>query len=214
VSFSSVDANTAAYELYKFEPGAPMNDYAIDSVMASASMPAVFPYVIREGKTLIDGGSVWNTDLVSAVEMCRATGAADNEITVDVVLCSGANIETLPNVENKNTFGHLMRFLAINSYVSSLADVTTVTSAFPGVTLRHFIAPSKALPSGMIPLDFNADAIAEMIATGKADAKNALSMASGELFALHKEAMDRKAAGDLKVDIDQLIEAKLASKKN
>jgi predicted acylesterase/phospholipase RssA len=36
-------------------------------VTSSASIPFVFPHVEMDGRTLMDGGTVWNTNLVSAV---------------------------------------------------------------------------------------------------------------------------------------------------
>jgi len=36
----------------------------------------------------MDGGTVWNTNLVTAVERCREIVDRDEDITMDVVICS------------------------------------------------------------------------------------------------------------------------------
>jgi hypothetical protein len=48
-------------------------------------VPFIFPYVEFEDKVLIDGGSVWNLDIVSAVERCRELVDDDSKIFVDVI---------------------------------------------------------------------------------------------------------------------------------
>jgi len=35
----------------------------------------------------MDGGTVWNTNLVSAVERCREIVDDDSQITLDVIVC-------------------------------------------------------------------------------------------------------------------------------
>lgn len=39
--------------------------------MASTLIPAVFPHDNWNGAALMDGGTVWNTNLVDAVMRCR-----------------------------------------------------------------------------------------------------------------------------------------------
>ena len=57
------------------------------AVLASGSIPVVFPPMHLQGKYLIDGGTVWNTNVNSAVQKCRDMGFADHDIVVDVVTC-------------------------------------------------------------------------------------------------------------------------------
>ena len=42
----------------------------IAGVVSSASIPFVFPHRYIDNKVLMDGGTVWNTNLVSAVDRC------------------------------------------------------------------------------------------------------------------------------------------------
>jgi len=64
LSLGSVDANTGNYIVWNESSPDPMK-----SVLASAAIPMVFPDVkwTDPEYTLIDGGSVYNTNLVSAV---------------------------------------------------------------------------------------------------------------------------------------------------
>lgn len=65
---SSVDANSGNYIQWDETSPDPMK-----SVVSSAAIPFVFnDQVWDDGKTVaIDGGSAWNTNLVSSVQRCR-----------------------------------------------------------------------------------------------------------------------------------------------
>ena len=78
---SSVDVETGDYCAF--------NDENITfeelpkATMASASLPGVFAPMHLHGKYLMDGGTVWNTNVNSAVQMCRDMGFEDHNIVVD-----------------------------------------------------------------------------------------------------------------------------------
>jgi hypothetical protein len=41
---------------------------------------------------MMDGGTVWNTNLASAVERCRELVTNDEDIIMDVITCSNSKI--------------------------------------------------------------------------------------------------------------------------
>jgi len=61
---SSVDANSGDYHL--MNETLPRDEHA-RAFVASTLIPAVFPHDVWNGATLMDGGTVWNTNLVSAI---------------------------------------------------------------------------------------------------------------------------------------------------
>lgn len=61
---SSVDVNDGSYHL--MNSSLPRNEHA-RAFLASTLIPAVFPSDTWDGHTLMDGGAVWNTNLVSAI---------------------------------------------------------------------------------------------------------------------------------------------------
>ena len=81
---SCVDASTGAYHLFNETSADP-----IKGVVSSASIPFVFPHQIWGPNTYdnptdknlvcMDGGTVYNTNLVSAVERCRETVDKDED---------------------------------------------------------------------------------------------------------------------------------------
>lgn len=63
----------------------------------------------------MDGGTVWNTNMDSAIQRCREiVGDDDASITVDIAICGGAKINTTN--ETSNSIGNFMRYMDIKSY--------------------------------------------------------------------------------------------------
>lgn len=66
--------------------GETMEQY-LETVLASAAMPAVFPPTIIDGVPYIDGGSVRNLNIEDAINWCKAQGFEEKEIIIDSLLC-------------------------------------------------------------------------------------------------------------------------------
>jgi predicted acylesterase/phospholipase RssA len=119
---SCVDANTGQYVTFNET----VSDMPKASV-SSSSMPFVFPHQVwktDEGNDIVcmDGGSVWNTNLVSAVQRCRETVDDDSEITLDVIDCGSPDSVGSWKDEN-NALSNYMRFRDIQSYTSGSNDL-------------------------------------------------------------------------------------------
>ena len=56
----------------------------------------------------MDGGTVWNTNLVSAVERCRETTDDDSEITLDIIICGGSDMSI--SEKSSNAYENFLRF--------------------------------------------------------------------------------------------------------
>lgn len=67
IAVSAVDMETGNYEVYD-----ETNPDPIKAIISSASIPFVFPnQQWSDGTVVMDGGAVWNLNLVSAVKRCR-----------------------------------------------------------------------------------------------------------------------------------------------
>ena len=71
------------------------NEEAALSLLASASLPGLFPPTHLRNYTLIDGGSVWNLNIIGAIQKCRDLGFGDPNIVLDVVILIPDQIEVL-----------------------------------------------------------------------------------------------------------------------
>lgn len=106
VFYGICNADKANFEVHEYKEDEEVDLLHIESVMASAAIPAMFPPVIdpRDGDTLIDGGAIWNVDLPSAIRGCRARGYEDKDIVVDIILCGGAPLATKESIAEHNTY--------------------------------------------------------------------------------------------------------------
>lgn len=94
---SSVDVNTGKY--VTFDDTMPFKDFPL-LVIASASIPFIFPHRHYGEHILMDGGTVWNTNLISAVDKCNQLGFEDKDIILDIILCDQKSISEVGDTGN------------------------------------------------------------------------------------------------------------------
>ena len=62
-------------------------------IRSSASIPFIFPHVDVDNMVLMDGGTVFNLNIVSAVDRCHEVVEDDSEIILDIVMCSSHTLK-------------------------------------------------------------------------------------------------------------------------
>ena len=180
---SSVDVNSGAY--YLMNDTLPRQDHA-RAFVASTLIPGVFEPDTWGNVTLMDGGTVYNVNLVSAVHQCRDLVDDDSQITIDIIVCGYPGIDNQWEFKN-DMFANWMRYKDIADYHSSTGDVAGFMRAFPNVNFRHLIAPSESIASGLGILDFsNLTSTWPMQMIGRTDGANAVAK-EGFLFGKVKE---------------------------
>ena len=113
------------------------NDSRVDMIMASASIPAVFPPIHMDDMWLVDGGVFQALDIGFPVQRCREEGVPDEHIIVDIVLCFSSVIN-LPswqkdNVQWKNAYNFWNRRIEITDYYAYYEDVLRLTRGYPNI---------------------------------------------------------------------------------
>jgi predicted acylesterase/phospholipase RssA len=84
IAVGTTDVNTGTYTPFYENTTDP-----VKATIASASIPFVFPHQTfpDENLVLMDGGTVYNINLVSAVHRCREVVDDDSKIVVDIIDC-------------------------------------------------------------------------------------------------------------------------------
>lgn len=175
---SSVDANSGNYIQWDEKSSDPMK-----GVLSSAAIPFVFPDQDWDGgKTVaIDGGSAWNTNLVSSIKRCREQVDDDSQITIDVVSCF-AHDESVKYKKDGNTIHNFLRYKDIKDYYSGMDDILEFQRAFPDVNYRYYVAPSKPLPTLKMLDVMNKTSTYPMQMQGRLDGENAIKSGEGFIF--------------------------------
>jgi predicted patatin/cPLA2 family phospholipase len=202
------DANTAEYVVYDYEPTPELPEDLIETLIASAAIDGIFPPVIRGERTLVDGGSIWNSNIIGAVDSCRDLGYADEDIIVDYILCAAKEIDVKEEeIEDYHTIKHALNAWSIRSYYSGMGDVERTIIFYPEVNFRYTIVPSQKLSSGPIPLDFSAEHKAFTMAVGHQDAEAALKLGPGGYHSLAVENFRANELGETDVSLGEVLKA-------
>jgi len=112
---------------------------------ASLSIPGFFPAADVLGGNYFPGSAVWDIDIFSGINRCKAAGFKESDITVDSILTSAAGLATV-DAKNYKTVAMGLRFLDINSFYGSMDGVLRAKFAFSQANFRCLIMPSGNLP--------------------------------------------------------------------
>lgn len=82
---SAVDVNSGNY--ISFDGETLPKEHVPLATISSASLPFIFPHRQIGDYVLMDGGTVWNTNIATAIEKCEEIEPNDSKIIIDIVLC-------------------------------------------------------------------------------------------------------------------------------
>ncbi len=93
MTLSAVDVDTGEYFLF--------NNTNLDfyteishAAMSSSSIPGVFPPQWFKKRWFMDGGTVWDVNIDSAIKWCLEKVDSLNKITIDIMLCGVNDLTT------------------------------------------------------------------------------------------------------------------------
>jgi len=129
----------------------------------------------------MDGGTVWNTNLVSAVERCMEIVDSKAKIIVDIAICGHTEQVTVTALNN--TVSNILRQRQIKKSYGTIDDVLEYARTEPEVNFRYLLVPSQELLKNQAEMLFFKDTIIQpMIDQGIADVATVLAMGEGKSF--------------------------------
>lgn len=147
VVVSAVDVNSGAYLLYNETTPEPTK-----AILSSAAIPFVFPAQKWDTSFDMDGGSVWNTNLVSAIDRCKEIVEDDSQIYIDIIECSAmSQIEGWE--DTGSTVNNYLRFREVKDYYSNVGDIVEFMEAHKNVNYRYYVEPTAKIPGGLKLID-------------------------------------------------------------
>lgn len=105
------------------------------AAVCSSSIPIVFPPTHFKDRYFVDGGTVWDVNISSAINGCLDIVDDESQITVDILICGNSEIKTEPSTET--TIGNLLRSHQISSYYAGMNAIAAQMRAFPNVNWRY-----------------------------------------------------------------------------
>lgn len=85
VTIGAADVNTG--EFIEFTQDNTSYYDLAQAALSSSSIPGIFPPQNFKGHLLMDGGTVWDVNISSAIKQCHQLGAINEEIIVDIAVC-------------------------------------------------------------------------------------------------------------------------------
>jgi len=167
--------------------------------MSSSAIPFAFPsqHWEFEGSNLVamDGGSVWNINLASAVQRCQEiVGEDESKITIDILDCGTSKLSDYHGDEKSNTINNFFRFKELKSFNEDAADLGEIMAAFPKVNYRYYVSPSQALGTMAVMDGTNATCTFPMQQIGRKDGANAVKKGEGYH---HKKIMEWRESKEI-----------------
>lgn len=126
-------------------------DNLVEALYASMSFAGFFPPAEVLGSSWFDGSAVWDIDIFSAINRCTDKGFAQEDIVVDIVMTSAANLKNV-SAEDYKSIGMLFRYLEISSFYNSMDGLLRAKFAYNKANFRYVITPSGSIPSSLYPL--------------------------------------------------------------
>jgi len=180
VSFALCEINNAANFVFDYNASDELPEFYVQSAIGSSSIPLVFPSMKIGDNVFVDGGSLWNIDIPTAVRRCREVVDDDKDIIVDAILC-GSNPPVSPpkgELKKYSALSHYRRAGEIKGFYDTMNKLDSALFNYPDVEFRYVIGPSESLStsSNPIPLDFSKSHLDKCFEVGKKDARNAVKM--------------------------------------
>uniref|UniRef100_A0A7S3IDM7 PNPLA domain-containing protein n=1 Tax=Strombidium inclinatum TaxID=197538 RepID=A0A7S3IDM7_9SPIT len=169
---SAGDVESGAYHQFNESVGIDRLPYAIK---ASASIPGAFPPQEFDGRYYMDGGTMWNTNIVTAIDRCREVVDRDEDIVLDVIISDSIYNEG-EDKPSENALSNYLREKSFKDYYSFFNDFFENKQAFPNVTYRHMIQPSEKVPLGLKEIDFSQKNLQHLFDIGLKDGAAALDV--------------------------------------
>lgn len=169
----AVDVNTG--DFIQMDQTNTTFDTLAQSALSSGSIPVVFPPQLLNGYVFMDGGTVWNVNLDSAVKQCMEIVGDDySKIIVDVAICSYVGPPPEEPI-SKNALFNWRSSNSLHGYYASTDSLAAESRAFPGLNFRYYFQESNSCP-GAGGLDFDNSTTWCLQEAGRADAQNMLNI--------------------------------------
>ena len=183
---SAVDAESGSYVPFSLydEPGTNNTsaEFKVSAVVGSASMPFIFPPMNMSqfgyDMQLIDGGSTWNNNFVTAIDQCmKIEGITEeHQIEVDVIVLSpstklgpfvGATKQNKTRVDMMpETLKFYFRNKEIKDFYQDVSDILEQMKTNPRINYRYYFSPTKQLLPEYDILEFGYDWTHPMLVQG------------------------------------------------
>lgn len=102
----------------------------------------------------MDGGTIYNVDVESAINQCREIVDDDADIIIDIAICDNYSLSTQSKPAKTALFEFFRRH-SIHSYYTSTDTIADAKRAHPDVNWRSLFLEKEGKLTGAQELDFS-----------------------------------------------------------
>jgi len=102
------------------------------AAMSSGSIPIAFAPQHFKGHILMDGGTVWNVNIDSAIKQCTDAGFAPEDIILDVLVCEVLKLDSADQVSS-SAISNFSRSRDIQKFYRDTDSIFSQLNAYPEV---------------------------------------------------------------------------------
>ena len=174
---AAVNVETGEYTLFTNKNTKWGDDWAMAAI-ASGSVPGVLQPAKINGSYYMDGGTVWNVNIGSAIEGCLEIVDDISKINIDIVFCTtGRNEHPIPETSPR-AWENWLRAKEISHVHSGHDSIIAEMRAYPTANWRYlFMEPGGA--GGAQQLNFNPETTWPVQLLGREKALEALEYGPG-----------------------------------
>ena len=175
--FTMAAADVATGEYVTFTQDNILFEQVGQAALSSGSIPGVFPPQHFQGRVLMDGGTIWDINIDSAIQQCLEVVKDPSQIVVDVAIC-GEDV-----LESEESTGHsvnnYMRKRSWKSFYHGMNSIQAEMRAYPTVNYRYLFQQKRGAAN---PIDFTNSTTFPLWEDGVADAIAALHNSTSASF--------------------------------
>ena len=143
----------------------------------------------------MDGGTIWNINVDSAINQCLDMGFAQSDIIVDVLICDSATQSS--EADTGKTINNLMQAFNVHGANNGMNAVEEQERAYPDVNYRYYLTDEITDSCGVWDLlNFNNATTWCLQEAGRQQAKNILNQRSLEQWEEQQEQMEGQSVFD------------------
>ena len=147
-TINAANVETGDYESFN-QTNTAINDIA-QAAVSSSSIPGVFPPQHFKGMILMDGGTIWDVDILSAVNQCLELVDSEEDIIIDIAICGDSTMNQIEEV-SKDAIFNWFRSNNIHKFYREMNSIAQQRRARPNVTYRHLFLEADPMD---VSLDF------------------------------------------------------------
>jgi len=181
ITIGMTNLNTGKYEVFNNHINSNMSKQdELLAILSSSAIPVIFPHILFNNNSYIDGKLGSKVDTTSGISICRDLGYAEEDIIMDIIMLS---IREIPKIEPKlNPLSSGLRALDILFNDIFIRELDEISHVFPKVNIRYVVTPTRTPASGNVPINFKPYQIEDMIQQGYNEAVDVITKGEGGAF--------------------------------